>query len=102
MPPDLEKDPMDRTNRPYHTIEVECWVEELRKNNPNKKYCILSKPLPDAVEVDLETGKFTALEFENSHTTGYKERAYEGVSSDFDEVYIKCRRSEVRIPLTKK
>lgn len=86
-----------KKRRLNHKEGITFWVEELRKNNPTKKYCILNKPQPDAIEFDLETGKITALEFENSSYTVFKEKIYEKNLSDFDEVFIKCRCSQIKI-----
>jgi hypothetical protein len=75
---------------PSHEEGIELWVKELKEGNPDKKYYILTKPRPDALELDIKNGTITALEYETdkSHIS-IKKRYYEKLGSDFNEVIIR-------------
>lgn len=85
------------TSHLTHEEAIEIWAKELREENPDKKYYIIAIPRPDILELDMKSGKITALEYEMRKTTiPSKRRHYEKLGSDFDEVVIRSEDEKYR------
>ena len=83
---------MPRNVPSRHEEGIEKWIKELREEHPDRNYYIISIPKPDALELDIKSGKITALEYETSRTNIHgKRKHYETLGTDFDEVIISCK-----------